>query len=46
MSEPSEPSAFDFQNHIATVGLFIQVLVRDLVWPKDATYLPETSIVE
>lgn len=46
MSEPSGPSVFNFQHHIAAICLLVQVFTGDLFWPEDATYLPEISIVK
>lgn len=37
---------FSFQHYVATVCVFIQVLMGDPLSPTDATCLPETTIVE
>ena len=46
MSKPSDPVALNLQHHILALCFLVQLFICDLVRPEDATYSPETFVVE
>ena len=37
VAQPSDSSAFDFHNNALATRFSVQVPIRDLIWPEDAT---------